>query len=209
MMDLDAALAAMPLIAILRGLEPDNAEPVANLLLAAGFRIIEVPLNSPQPLDSISRIARLCGNKAIVGAGTVLSIADVEAVAQAGGRAIVSPNLNADVGRAAIERGLYWCPGVLTPTEAFAALDLGASLLKIFPAEMVPPAAIAALRAVLPEHAIIAAVGSITPQTLPQYHEAGARAFGLGSSLFKPDYDLEELAERAGAFTDTLKGLAG
>ena len=132
-------MAANPLIAILRGLEPQNAVSVAEVLVDAGFQIIEVPLNSPQPFDSISKIAKCHGANAIVGAGTVLTVPDVHAVADAGGQIIVSPNMNPDVGRAAIDRGLYWCPGVITPTEAFAALEIGAAVLKIFPAEMVPP----------------------------------------------------------------------
>ena len=126
MIDLRSAFAANPLIAILRGLEPQNAVSVAEVLVDAGFQIIEVPLNSPQPFDSISKIAKGHGANAIVGAGTVLTVPDVHAVAEAGGQIIVSPNMNPDVGRAAIDRGLYWCPGVITPTEAFAALEMQA-----------------------------------------------------------------------------------
>lgn len=202
MSDLATAIAANPLIAILRGLDPDNAGPVSETLIEAGFRIIEVPLNSPQPLVSIARIAERHGQRAIVGAGTVLTSDDVEAVAEAGGRIIVSPNMNTEVGRAAVARGLFWCPGVMTPTEAFAALDIGASVLKFFPAEMVPPAAIAALRAILPRKAIIVAVGGITPETMAPYRAAGVDGFGLGSALFKPGYTLDDIAKRARAFTD-------
>lgn len=208
MIDLAAALAANPLIAILRGLEPKNAVPVSKTLFDAGFRMIEVPLNSPDPLDSIAQIATQLGTKAVVGAGTVLTVDQVEAVADAGGRLIVSPNMNPDVGRAAVAKGLYWCPGVMTPSEAFAALDLRASVLKVFPAEMVPPAAIAAMRAVLPQNAMIAAVGGITPETMASYHAAGVDGFGLGSALFKPDYSLDDIASRAGAFSRALENLA-
>ncbi|RYG89453.1 2-dehydro-3-deoxy-6-phosphogalactonate aldolase [Loktanella sp. IMCC34160] len=201
MIDLATALGENPLIAILRGLEPDNALPVSDTLFEAGFRIIEVPLNSPDPIESIAKIAGRHGTKAIVGAGTVLTVAQVDAVADAGGRIIVSPNMNPNVGRAAIARGLYWCPGVMTPSEAFAALDLGASVLKFFPAEMVPPSAVAAMRAVLPKDAIVAAVGGITPETMASYRAAGTDGFGLGSALFKPSYALEDIAMRAQAFT--------
>ncbi|CUH45550.1 2-dehydro-3-deoxy-6-phosphogalactonate aldolase [Ruegeria atlantica] len=205
MIDLTAALAENPLIAILRGLEPENALPVAGELIEAAFRIVEVPLNSPDPLESIARIAKHYGAQAVVGAGTVLTAEQVDAVADAGGRIIVSPNMNPDVGRAAVARGLYWCPGVVTPSEAFAALDLGASVLKFFPAEMVPPTAIAAMRAILPQEAVIAAVGGITPETMAAYQAAGTNGFGLGSALFKPGRALDDIGARARAFTQALK----
>jgi len=208
MIGLAEAFEANPLIAILRGLEPTNAVPVSKALFDAGFRIIEVPLNSPDPLDSIAQIASQLGKKAVVGAGTVLTVDQVEAVADAGGRLIVSPNMNPDVGRAAVARGLFWCPGVTTPSEAFAALDLGASVLKVFPAEMVPPAAIAAMRAVLPSDAVVAAVGGITPETMAPYCRAGVNGFGLGSALFKPEYLLDDIARRAGVFTSALEEIA-
>lgn len=207
MIDLATAFAQNPLIAILRGLEPENALPVSDTLIEADFRIIEVPLNSPEPLLSIQRIAKRHGAQAVVGAGTVLSVEQVEAVADAGGRIIVSPNMNPDVGRAAAQRGLYWCPGVVTPSEAFAALDLGAHVLKFFPAEMVPPNAIAAMRAVLPKDAIVAVVGGITPDNMAPYCAAGVNGFGLGSALFKPDYTLDDIGRRAVAFTDALETL--
>lgn len=207
MIDLNTAQAENPLIAILRGLEPKNAIPVSDILFDAGFRIIEVPLNSPEPLNSISQIAERHGAQAIVGAGTVLTVDQVEAVAAAGGRIIVAPNMNPDVGRAAVERGLYWCPGVMTPSEAFAALEIGASVLKFFPAELVPPAAIAALRTVLPKAAVVAAVGGITPDTMAPYHAAGADGYGLGSALFKPSYSLEEIGKRASDFVRALEEL--
>ena len=208
MIEFGGALAANPLIAILRGLEPTNALPVSTALFDAGFRMIEVPLNAPDPLDSIAQIATQLGTKAVVGAGTVLTVDQVKAVADAGGRLIVSPNMNTDVGRAAVAKGLYWCPGVLTPSEAFAALDLGAAMLKVFPAQMVPPAAIAAMRAVLPKAAVIAAVGGITPDNMASYHAAGVNGFGLGAALFKPDYSLDEIVMRAGAFARALENLA-
>ncbi|WP_170357700.1 MULTISPECIES: 2-dehydro-3-deoxy-6-phosphogalactonate aldolase [Ruegeria] len=207
MIDLTAALAENPLIAILRGLAPENARPVSDVLFDTGFRIIEVPLNSPDPLESITQIVAKHGAQAIVGAGTVLTTDQVAAVADAGGRIIVSPNMNPDVGRAAVARGLYWCPGVMTPSEAFTALDIGASVLKFFPAEMVPPAAIAAMRAVLPADAVVAAVGGITPDTMASYHASGVDGYGLGSALFKPSYTLDDIGRRARAFTNVLEEL--
>lgn len=205
MINLSSASAVNPLIAILRGLKPENAAPVSSILIDAGFRIIEVPLNSPSPLESISKISKEYCNEAIVGAGTVLTVDEVEAVADAGGRLIVSPNMNPDVGRAAIKLGLYWCPGVMTPTEAIAALEIGASVLKFFPAEMIPPSAIAAMQAVIPKHAAVAVVGGINTDNMRSYHDAGANWFGLGSALFKPDYSLDEVAKRACEFAMAVK----
>lgn len=207
MITIREAIAVNPLIAILRGLEPSKALPTAKVLFDAGFRIIEVPLNSPQPLESIARIAERYGGHSIVGAGTVLTVEDVHAVADAGGHIIVAPNMNPDVGRAALERQLAWCPGVLTPSEAFAALDVEAAILKIFPAEMVPPPAIAAMRAVLPKDATMAAVGGITPGTMAPYRAAGTHAFGLGSALFKPEYTVEDVRQRAHRFVEALERL--
>lgn len=198
------ALRDNPLIAILRGLEPDHALEVADTLVDAGFRIIEVPLNSPNPLTSIERIVAKHGSRVVVGAGTVLTPQDVGAVVDAGGQIIVAPNMNPAVGARAVELGAKWCPGVITPTEAFSALEFGASMLKLFPAELVPPKAVAAMRAVLPKEAVIAAVGGITPETMQEYRDVGTDSFGLGSALFKPSYDLAELAQRAKAFVDAF-----
>ena len=197
----DTAIADNPLIAILRGLEPDQAVPVADILVEAGFRLIEVPLNSPEPLQSIRAISRRVGDSVVVGAGTVLSSADVTGVVDAGGQLIVAPNMNTDVGARAQELGASWCPGVATPTEAFNALQAGAAMLKFFPAENIPPRAIKAMRAVLPADTLIAMVGGITPDTMEDYLAAGANSFGLGSALFKPDYSLDELQQRAESFT--------
>ncbi|MEM8730214.1 MAG: 2-dehydro-3-deoxy-6-phosphogalactonate aldolase [Pseudomonadota bacterium] len=207
MMSLRQALDAAPLIAILRGLLPENAVDTAAVLVEAGFRVIEVPLNSPDPFDSIARIADRFSDVAVVGAGTVLSAQDVAAVQDAGGRIVVAPNMNTAVGQAAVDRDLDWCPGVFTPSEAFAALDLGASVLKFFPAEIVPPTAIGAMRAVLPRTAIVAAVGGIVPEKMSPYWDKGADAFGLGSALFKPDYALEDVRARAQGFMDAVSHL--
>ena len=204
----DEALADNPLIAILRGLEADRAIDVADVLVDAGFRIIEVPLNSPEPLVSIRCIAEKYGDRVIVGAGTVLTAEDVTSVVDVGGEIIVSPNMDPRVGGRAVELGAKWCPGVMTPTEAFEALRLGASILKYFPAELVPPKAIAAMRAVLPKDALVAAVGGITPDTIKAYHDAGANSFGLGSALFKPGYGMNDLAKRATAFVEAIGQVA-
>ena len=205
MVNLSSAFAVNPLIAILRGLKPENAGSVSGILIDAGFRVIEVPLNSPLPLESISKISSEYCENAVVGAGTVLTVDQVAAVADAGGKLIVSPNMNPDVGRAAIELGLHWCPGVMTPTEAFAALGIGASVLKFFPAEMIPPSAIVAMRAVLPKHADLAVVGGINSDNMKSYFDAGANWFGLGSALFKPDYSLDDISKRACEFARAVK----
>ncbi len=202
------AFAANPLVAILRGLRPENALEVAEVLVRAGLRIIEVPLNSPDPLASIRAIADAHGDRILVGAGTVLTAGDVDAVIGAGGRLIVAPNLDAEVGARAAAHGAAWCPGVVTPTEAFAALRLGATALKVFPAEMVPPGAVAALRAVLPAEAAIVVVGGIAPEAMAGYRAAGAQGFGLGSALFRPGRSAEDIRGRAAAFIDGLEALA-
>lgn len=190
-------LQATPLIAILRGLSPDQAEEMADILVEAGFGIIEVPLNSPEPLKSINIISQKYGDQILVGAGTVLSAADVDDVAMAGGQLIVAPNMNEDVGQASLSADLTWCPGVMTPTEAFAALKLGTETLKLFPCEMIPPQAIKAMRAVLPKNAKLYAVGGINPQNMVIYHAAGASGFGLGSALFTPNMDLMHVKQKA------------
>jgi len=201
------ALADNPLIAILRGLTPETALDVAGVLVESGFRILEVPLNSPRPMTSISEIAKRYGDEIVVGAGTVLSPGDVDAVVDAGGQLIVAPNMKPDVGDRAVKLGAKWCPGVFSPTEAFDALDCGASVLKFFPAEMVPPKAISAMRAVLPKDAVVAAVGGITPETMVDYYRAGSNSFGLGSALYKPDYMLADIADRATTFVDAFRAL--
>lgn len=180
-----AALRSAPLVAILRGITTHEAGPVGESLVRAGFSLIEVPLNSPAPLHSIGVMASAFP-QALVGAGTVLSSAQVREVHEAGGQLIVSPNFNADVVREAVRLGMVCLPGVFTATEAFAALDAGATGLKLFPAEMVPPAAVKALRAVLPAGTLLLPVGGITPANMPAYRAAGADGFGIGSALYQP-----------------------
>ncbi|MGH1481599.1 MAG: 2-dehydro-3-deoxy-6-phosphogalactonate aldolase [Geminicoccales bacterium] len=205
MTELDQALDHLPLIAILRGIEPDNAVAAGTILIDAGFRIIEVPLNSPEPLLSIERLVKAFGNRAIIGAGTVLQSSDIGAVAKAGGRLIVMPHADASLIRKADHLGLFCIPGVASPTEAFAALEAGADALKLFPAEAIPPAAVKAWRAVLQPPIKLLPVGGITPSTMAGYIEAGASGFGLGSALFKPDMPTEMIAANAQAFAGSFR----
>ena len=179
------ALNTLPLVAILRGLRPDEALAVGDALTASGWSLIEVPLNSPEPLTSIEALVQAFP-LALVGAGTVLTTAQVRDVHAAGGRLIVSPNFNADVVREAVALGMVCLPGVMTATEAFAALAAGATGLKLFPAEMASPAVVKALRAVLPAEVPLLPVGGIGPGNMAAYRAAGASGFGIGSALFKP-----------------------
>lgn len=199
------ALAEFPLIAILRGLAPENAIVVGEILAGTGFRIIEVPLNSPRPLESIERLARSCGDGTIIGAGTVLNRDEVERVKNAGGRLIVMPHGDASVIAEAKRCEMICMPGVATPTEGFVALGAGADALKLFPAEAMTPAVLKAWRAVFPRDALLIPVGGITPDKLLAYRAAGADGFGLGSALFGPDVAAPDLRKRAEAFADTLR----
>ena len=203
----DAAFAAMPLVAILRGLPPETADDIGDVLVDAGFTLIEVPLNSPRPLESIARLAKRLEGRALVGAGTVLDVAAVEAVAAAGGTLIVSPNTNPAVIAAAAARGLIAVPGFQTPSEAFAALDAGARALKLFPAEAASPAVLKAVRTVLPTGTAVLPVGGISPTTMAPWHAVGAAGFGIGSALYSPGVTPETLAERAAAFIAAYKAL--
>ncbi len=203
--DFDAAFAALPLIAILRGIRPDEAEAVGEALVAAGFTIIEVPLNSPDPLDSIARLARRLAGRAVIGAGTVLHAQDVGAVAQAGGTLVIAPNADPRVIGAAVAQGLVALPGIATPTEAFAALDAGAAALKLFPAEAAGPAVLKAMRAVLPPGTRVLPVGGIVPEVLAAWRAAGAAGFGLGSALYAPGMAAEEVGRRAARFVAALR----
>jgi 2-dehydro-3-deoxyphosphogalactonate aldolase len=199
------ALARLPLVAILRGIPPPEAGAVGDALVDAGWRLLEVPLNSPDPLQSIAALARRHPN-AIVGAGTVRTPDEVRAVHAAGGRLVVSPHFDARVVQAATQLGMAAVPGVMTPTEAFAALDAGATALKLFPAEMIPPAAVKAMRAVLPADAVLMPVGGIAPGTMAAYRDAGAGGFGIGSALYKPGMDARAVAAAAQAFAAAWSG---
>ncbi|WP_294213183.1 2-dehydro-3-deoxy-6-phosphogalactonate aldolase [uncultured Sphingomonas sp.] len=202
------AFAACPLVAVLRGLTSDEAAPIGDALVDAGFTLLEVPLNSPDPLASIAALAKRYAGRAIVGAGTVLTPQDVAAVADAGGALIVSPNTDPAVIRASVERGLISLPGYFTPSEAFAALHAGAHGLKLFPAEGAAPAFLKAQRAVLPKATKVLAVGGITPATMSQWHAAGADGFGLGSNLYRAGKSAADVARDAAAFVQAAKDLA-
>ncbi len=199
----DDAFAKCPLIAILRGVKTDEVEAIGDALVEAGFTILEVPMNSPDPLDSIARLARRFEGRAVVGAGTVLRVEDVEAVGAAGGTLIIAPNANVRVIAAAAERGYVALPGIATPTEAFAALDAGAAALKLFPAEAASPAVLKAMRAILPKDTPVLPVGGIVPAAMADWRKAGAAGFGLGSALFAPGMSAADVGARAKTFIET------
>ncbi len=197
------------LIAILRGIQPGEAPDIGHTLYDAGFRIIEVPLNSPDPLASIRALRQALPPDCLVGAGTVLSPQDCTDVAMAGGQLVVMPHGDALVIRAARAAGMACAPGVATLTEAYAALAAGANALKLFPAEALPPAVIKAWRAVLPPTVALAPVGGITPQGIASYAAAGASGFGLGSALYRPGDSAEDVARKAIAFMEAWNAAYG
>jgi 2-dehydro-3-deoxyphosphogalactonate aldolase len=194
---IDALQFSPPLVAILRGLAPADAEAAGAALFGAGLRLLEVPLNRPGALESIAILARMAPAGAIVGGGTMLSIADVEAVHAAGGRLLVAPNCNAAVIARGAALGMLCAPGVATPTEAFTALEAGAHALKIFPAEMVGYAGLKAFKTVLPAGTALWPVGGVAPDTIGAWVAAGATGAGLGSQLYTPGIDAAQLGERA------------
>lgn len=208
MMDLRAWLTPLPFFAVLRGLPPDDALAVGDALFAVGFRILEVPLNSPNPFESIRRLAAHFKDKALIGAGTVTQTAEVDAVREAGGRIIVMPHTQIALIGHARALGLIVVPGAATPSECIAALEAGAHGLKLFPAEIIAPAAVRAIRAVLPKDVLLFPVGGITPDKLEAYRAAGADGFGLGSALYRPGAPAAEVAERARAFAEAWHALA-
>ncbi len=185
------------LVAILRGLKPAEAISIGQALFDAGIEAIEVPLNSPEPFSSIARIVEVLPKTALVGAGTVLTAADVDALHEAGGKLLVSPNIDTDVMGRAMHHGMVTMPGVFTPTEAFQAIRLGASALKFFPASVLESSGIAAIRAVLPATTLIGAVGGVSDKDFAGYKAVGVSVFGLGSSLYKPGATVEDVAQRA------------
>ncbi|AQS62522.1 2-dehydro-3-deoxy-6-phosphogalactonate aldolase [Rhizobium rhizogenes] len=186
-----------PLIAILRGLKPEETEGVVGALIETGFRAIEIPLNSPDPFRSIEIAAKMAPADCLIGAGTVLSVEDVASLDAAGGKLMVSPNADADVIVAARVKGMVTMPGVLTPTEALVAAKAGATGLKFFPASIIGPSGINAIRTILPKDLVIAAVGGVSDRNFAEYTSAGITAFGLGTSLYKPGMTAAEVRERA------------
>lgn len=192
-------LARCDLVAILRGVTPEEVVPIGEALAAAGIAVLEVPLNSPRPIESIRRLSAHFGGRLLVGAGTVLTAAQVATVADAGGRLVVLPHASEAVVRAAKARGMVAVPGFFTPTEAFAMLAAGADGLKLFPAEAASPAVLKAMRAVLPAGTLVLPVGGIDAGNIPAWRAAGAAGFGIGSSIYKPGDTPEIVAAKAKA----------
>lgn len=196
-----------PLVAILRGLTPAEAPVVGRVLFSAGFRMLEVPLNRPGAIEAIQALLRIAPDGAVVGAGTVLSERDVDAVREAGGKLIVSPHCATDVISHAVRQGMLALPGVATPTEAFQALKAGAQGLKLFPAEMIPPPAVKAIRSILPPGTPLFPVGGIHPHSMADYVAAGATGFGIGGQLYQPQITEEALTQAAEAFISARQAL--
>lgn len=194
-----------PLVAIIRGVKPSEAEAIAQALYDGGIRIIEVPLNSPDPLTSIRAIVDRLGESALVGAGTVLDPAQVADVKDAGGRIVVSPNMNPAVIKATVAAGMVSSPGIFTPSEAFTALESGAHLIKLFPAEAASPKVVKSMRAVLPKDVTLLIVGGVTPESVRGWIDAGANGFGLGGGLYKPGQSADETLDKARAYVESLR----
>jgi 2-dehydro-3-deoxyphosphogalactonate aldolase len=204
----ERALAQLPLVAILRGITPAEVEPVGDALADAGFRMIEIPLTSPDPFESIARLVQRLDTDVIVGAGTVRTIDDLDALVAVRGRLMVTPHADTSLIRAADSRGLATLPGVTTPTEAFAALEAGADGLKLYPADMIPPAAVAALRTVVGRHVALWPTGGIGPGDMVPYARAGATGFGLGGALYRPGQSAAGVAAQAKAFVTSWRALS-
>lgn len=202
--DFTRHFAACPLVAIIRGVRPDEAEAIGGALLDAGIRIVEVPLNSPEPLKSIERLANRFGDEALIGAGTVLDPDEVKRVERAGGRLIVSPSTDPAVIRQAHDDGLVCAPGFFTPSEAFTAIRAGAHALKLFPAEAASPTVVKSMKAVLPKDMPLLVVGGVRPESARGWLDAGADGFGLGGALYKPGQSPDDTADKARAFVQAL-----
>jgi 2-dehydro-3-deoxyphosphogalactonate aldolase len=203
-MDMRTWLKRSPIVAILRGVKPDEVEAVAEALAESGILVVEVPLNSPQPFDSIGRLARRFGDKLLVGAGTVMSVEAVQGVKDVGGRLIVTPHADVKVTAHAKASGMFAVPGFFTPTEAFALLAAGADALKLFPAEAVAPNVLTAMRAVFPPDTAVLAVGGVNAQTIAAWHKAGAAGYGVGSSIYKPGISAADVRVKAKALVAAL-----
>ena len=204
-MNLTEALSACPIVAILRGITPAEAPAVGRELLRAGITMMEVPLNSPEPLRSIGMLIELAQDAALVGAGTVLTASQATDVARIGGQLIVAPNVDVAVGQSAQEAQAHWIPGVMSPTEAFTALGAGASAIKLFPAEMISPRVVKALGAVLPKETLVIVVGGVEAGNIAEYRQAGASGLGIGSSLYRPGDSPELVGERARALVRAVQ----
>ena len=202
---LNRYLGECPLVAIIRGVTPDEAEAIGDAIYEGGIRIVEVPLNSPDPLNSIERLAKRFGDRMLVGAGTVLDRADVARVSDAGGRIIFSPDTNVDVISATAAAGLVASPGFFTPSEAFTAIRAGATALKLFPAEAATPTVLKAQLAVIPQQVPIMIVGGVKPDTMRPWLDAGAAGFGLGGGLYRPGQSASETLDKACAYVEGLK----
>jgi 2-dehydro-3-deoxyphosphogalactonate aldolase len=197
-------LDACPIVTILRGIRPEEAEAIGAALLAEGLNVIEVPLNSPRPFESIRRLAAAFGDRALIGAGTVTTEEEIAGVVRAGGRLMVTPHADPALVLAARARGLIACPGFLSPAEAFALLGAGADALKLFPAEMASPSVVRALLAVLPKGTAILPVGGMSAETIPAWKAAGAAGFGVGSALYRPGDTAEAVGARARALREAV-----
>src|SRR3984893_3579353 len=208
-MTLQSYLRPLPLIAVLRGITPAEIDAVGAALIDNGFRILEVPLNSPEPFESISRLEQRFGERCLTGAGTVIKVADVARVAAAGGKLIIMPHADVGIVREAKRLGMLCVPGVATPTEAFAALEAGADGLKMFPAEQLSPAVLKAWRAVLPNDALVFPVGGIRPDNMTAYWEVGANGFGTGSNLYVPGASGHAVREAAARYAAGFASLTG
>lgn len=204
--ELTRRMGECPVVAIIRGVTPDEVEGVGEALLKAGIRIVEVPLNSPDPFRSVERLAKRFGGDALIGAGTVLTPEDVGRVADAGGRLVVSPNTNLEVIEATVEAGMASSPGFFTPSDAFDALEAGAHALKLFPAEAASPAVLKSIRAVLPADVPVLVVGGVKPDGMGPWLEAGARGFGIGGGIYKAGQSPAEVGAQARAYVEGLRG---
>jgi 2-dehydro-3-deoxyphosphogalactonate aldolase len=200
----DQAFAACPLIAILRGIAPEEVADIGKVLFAAGFRIIEVPLNSPQPFDSIAQLVQTFGDRAVIGAGTVTRLEEVLELARIGAAAVISPHADLTLVRATVAAGMVSLPGILSPTEAFAALAAGATGLKLFPMEMIGISGVKALKAVLPKSARLIGVGGIGSENIKALRTAGCTGFGIGSTLYKPGDSAKAVGEAAKAMVQSI-----
>ncbi|MEZ9236725.1 2-dehydro-3-deoxy-6-phosphogalactonate aldolase [Shewanella sp. 10N.286.52.A9] len=196
------ALKELPLVAILRGVTPEEVIAIADVLVAAGYRVIEVPLNSPNPYESIKRLSEKYGDSVVIGAGTVVSKEQVDLVKEAGGRIIISPHADIDIIQYSKKLSLYSVPGFLNPTEAYAAINAGADSLKLFPADTVGPKGLKAMSVVLPKEIPILPVGGVSPNTMKAFLDAGASGFGLGSGLYKAGMSVEQTKQNALSYVD-------